>query len=182
MTPNPCGGSDEPSEDAIRSTRTETISGAYTLMQEFKEVSENTVLCYDTVARTVEDYLRERKALKDRDKIPSRIQRHKVAGLMTLCIVRFRPLQDFFPDGGGLTSMSDSQFNEKFAVFHGVAICAEDCNEERIKALLNNPHFRPWVDNFVELLRSGCPCPMTIIQIYGTLCLGFFPENLGHTE
>jgi hypothetical protein len=181
MTANQTGDSGEISEEEIRSKRMTTLVGVHDLMRTWKEVADNTRLDANDSTRTVEEYITEWKVLKQRDKIPRRIQRHKIAGLMVAAIVHHRPLKDFFPDEcGGSSSLSNSCDNEKFAVYHGVAVCAEDCPENRMKVLLANPHFTAWVDNFVALLHTESPCRQSLIHIFETLCLAFFPENLGH--
>jgi hypothetical protein len=174
MTTNQAGDLGEISDEEIRSKRMTTLLGAYELMKVFKEVAENTAIGEKNSSLTVEEYITEWKNLKERDKIVGKIQRHKIAGLMAAAIVRNRPLQDIFPDDCSLTNSRD---NEKFAVYHGLAICAEGCSEDRIKSLVNNPNFAAWVDDFVTLLRFGSPCSQSLIHIFGTLCLAFFPEN-----
>jgi hypothetical protein len=100
---------------------------------------------------------------------------------MAAAILHNHPLQDYFRDDfEGLCGQGDSWCNERFAVYHGVAICAEDSGEDKLKSIFRNPHVTGWADDFAALLRSGSPCRQSLIHIFGTLCLGFFPENLGH--
>jgi hypothetical protein len=167
-------------EPEIRKTRLETLLVVYKLMGAYKQIAENTRVSDTKACQTVEDYLLERRAVVQRHKIPDRIQRPKVAALMAASIVKFRPLVDFYPDDAtGGCSESDSWLNERFSIYHGLAVCAEGCPDESLKRLLSNPHFESWVSKFADRLKSGLS-PDALIQAFETVCLSYFPENLDH--
>jgi hypothetical protein len=179
MSPNPNDENIDEVEEKIRQKRLLTLLGAYELMKAgFHEVDSSTVLNDQHVALTIEEYLRERRSLIACDKIPRRIQRHKIAGLMAAAICHNRPLQ--VVNSANPQGMSNSWDNEYMAIYHGLAICAEECPKEKILLLMQAPHFNSWFDDFVALLRWNTPRPASLIHIFQTLCLAYFPENLDH--
>lgn len=121
-------------ESQIRFKRIKTLQGIYKLITDGWDPNYPTILHDVLVASTVEQYLRERRLLKIRDKIPDKIQRHKVAGLMTSAIVSNRPIQ--VPAPGSPEGVSNSFDNEYFAVIHGLAICAEDYDDGKLDQFL----------------------------------------------
>jgi hypothetical protein len=163
-------------ENHIRQKRLETLAGAYELMVEKWGTPYQTKLHDPFVAATVEQYLRDRKALKLRDKIPCKIQRYKVAGLMASAIISNRPIQVLAPSHP--QGLSNSFDNEYFAVIHGLAICAEGYEDKAIYRLFEDPHFAEWCEDFVALLRFTTPHSDSLVHIFRTLCLGYFPANL----
>lgn len=172
-----------PTDEDIRSKRMEALAGAYELTLKWDRAHRGdvfTALDKKKVALAVEEYIDQWKTIKERDKIPHRIQRPKIAGLMASAIMHHKPLRDHYRgDFEGLDSVN-SWYNEDLALFHGVATCAEDCSPEQIQSLLKNPHFRTWADDFTTLLRYGSPSRESLINIFETLCLGFFPDALKH--
>lgn len=92
MSSSPTAGDIERRKSEIREKRIATLLGAYEIMrQKYAAIRENTVLSRSLVAATVEDYLQDRSALVGRLSISGRIQRHKIAGLMTASIVKNKP-------------------------------------------------------------------------------------------
>lgn len=171
-------------ESEVRAARIGTLVGLHDLMiQSQNWVAVNTALDSKKVAGAVEEYLVEWRTLKTHDKISGKIKWHKIAGLMTAAIVTNCPLQEVVRgEDEGLYMQGDSWKNAHFAVIHGLSVCAEGHSKEKMSKLLSDPHFLRWREDFVLLLRSGPPCKQSLIHIYETLCLGFFPENLDQTE
>jgi len=179
MTPNQPADLIEPTEEEIRRKRREALFAVYEGMcDQYNVMAKYTRIDAHRVARTVEEYISERRALVYRDRIPSRIQRHKVAGLMASAILSNRPIRMANTNAFGRTRASMD--NELFAIHHGLATCAEDCSEKQIKSLLQTRHFSSWENDFAFILRRGSRDNDSLIFIFKTLCLTYFPENLDH--
>lgn len=168
----------EQRQNEIRMKRIATLVGAYDFMcHRYLEIRECTHLHKALVASTVEDYLRDREALRNRHNITGRIQRHKIAGMMAAAIMKNRPIQLLEDSPAASISMD----NEFLAILHGLAICAEGKKEEEIKAILAVPTFRGWFGDFVYLLHRQPSYTEGFIGIFHTLCATHFPEALLHT-
>jgi len=167
-------------DDEIRSKRTATLNGVWqSIQQEQKFGLVHTRLDDIRLAKTVEEYLLKMKAIKARDKIQGKIQRHKVAGLMTSAIIHNQPLRAFRPDDFEGLDTWDPWGNQVLAIYHGVSLCADAAPEKSVLVFSENPQLSKWVQEFIALLRCGSPCDDSLIHIFGTLCFGFFPENFG---
>ncbi len=152
------------------------------MSDKYPHVFGNTKLNQELAARAVEEYITQWEVLKKRDNIKGRIQRHKIAGLMAAAIVNQRPIVNYHRDDFEGLSFGLAAHNEKFAVYHGVVICAEGCPNEKFAILLNASYFNTWVESFVALFHNGSPCRDSLIHVFQTLCLGFFDENLRHQK
>jgi hypothetical protein len=165
----------EARRDEIRAKRIATLLGAYQMMRErFVEVHDGTTINKSLVAVLVEEYIQEREKLVLQRNITGRIQRHKVAGLMAAAIVKFRPVQLLETEGKAARYSKD---NEALAVLHGIAVCAEG-NIEKMKSVLGLPDCGIWFEDFAYLFRSSPLNSESIILIFETLSLTYFPENL----
>lgn len=174
MIQNPEAKSEEQRINDLRLKRMESLISTYkNLTRKFPEIAKETALHPGYAAATVEEYLSEWKLLRIRDKIDDRIQWHKIAGLMAMAISNHRPIQLTDPTG-----CSNPEYNEIFAIYHGLAICSEGVDEERVQFLFKSPYFSGWFDAFKRLLRSGGTSKESLVQIFHTVSIANFPENL----
>src|SRR5437588_872653 len=96
--------------EEIRFKRIAQLEGRWKFMcQRYKECRENAALNDALVAEVVEAYLKDRQALVNRANIAGRIQRHKIAGLMTAAIVKTRPVQLHVSDTRGARISRDNE-------------------------------------------------------------------------
>lgn len=161
--------------DEIRKKRIATLVGSYEFMQaRFREIRENTHLAKTLVASAVEDYLRDRQALCNRNNITGRIQRHKIAGMMAAAIMKNRPIQLVEES----TSAGISKDNEYLSIYHGLAICAEGKTADSIKKILSSPAIHIWFEETVYYLHRQPSQTEGFIAIFLTLSVAYFPENL----
>ena len=122
----------------------------------------------------VEHYLSDVKIIKCRYNIGHKIQLHKIAGLMTAIIMRYRPIipiTDQFKN--------DSSYvyaNELFAITHGLAICGE-YSLDACENLANEAWFDRWINDFFYLLHCRNYTPEALIFIYQTLSHFVFVNN-----
>lgn len=166
---------EEPDWDALRHKRLQMLIGCWDLLKErFQDLAKNVNFSPRLAAEVVEQYIHDYKALVGSFKIEDKIQRHKIAGLMTAAIVRRKPLQliDNQVEGASL-----SRHNEFFAVWHALAICAEVSDKETLTELRANPMWNVWFEDMVyHLLRN--PDGESLVMIFGTLSLLHFGQNL----
>jgi hypothetical protein len=137
---------------------------------------EDFMLSEPVVNEIVQHYLTDLKILKYRYKIKDKIQLHKVAGLITSLIVRYRPI---LPLVQTYSTEDEMYMNEKFAIIHGLSICAEYSNED-ILTLINEPWFDTWYRDFIYLLHVRHHTPESLTFIFETLCVFKFPNNMAH--
>lgn len=120
-------------------------------------------------------YLDDVKAIKCRYKILDCIQLHKVAGLMTALIMRYRPIVPR-KDVDKYVGEEDAYLNEQFAIFHGLAICGElslpECEE-----MAQEDWFESWVLDFKYLLHARNYTPESLIFVFETISMLKFPKN-----
>lgn len=162
-------------ESEIRQTRLATLIGAWELVsKKYRDLREGAWLSDTLAAETVERYLTDRQALISRHNIKGRIQRHKIAGLMTASIVKVRPVQLIEAQGKAARVSKD---NEILAVWHGLAICGEG-NDEGAQKFLQLPLFGQWLTNAVYFLRRRHDCAESCSLIFETISLSYFPDNL----
>lgn len=161
--------------EEIRRKRTETLVGAWELMQrKYKELKETAYLHPHLVAQVVENYLEDRLALVNRDNIRGRIQRHKIAGLMAACILKSRPIQ--LRDDTG-RSARVSKDNEVFAVLHGLAICSEG-QTDKMQEFFQLRMSGAWIGDFIYHLRRHPDCGLWCAMVFETESVTYFPSNL----
>lgn len=171
-----------PEHRKIREKRLTVLLGAFDIMKSrYREIKENTVFCPSVAATVVEDYLQMRDVIIARDKIPDKIQWHKVAGLMAAAIVKNRPIQ-LVPENTDSKSYRHSRDNEVLAALHGLAICAEGRSEEQIDLILKLPNFHKWFGDFIHILHENPSNSDGFVLTFETLSLSHFPDNLDHLE
>jgi len=146
----------------------DTVSATY------KSEFEQADLSKGLVARVVEHYIEDRTALVNRYRITGRIQRHKVAGLMTSSIMRYRPARKIGPDMSGLTPFRG---NEQFAILHGLAICSEGQSQREIDKWIKRKNFKTWFKDFAYHLNRNYTAE-GLVMIYETFCLCHIPVSL----
>ena len=152
------------------------LLGSYTLLtQKNRSVKEGTQLNEVLVAVAVETYLTVRKALCGEHKIPGRIQRHKIAGLMAGAILKAKPIQ--------LNVTRDRLLfdNEMLAAYHGLAVCAEN-EHGRLQTLTSTEHFHTWLSDLIHLFTHHPTHTESFILIFETLSLTYFPNNLSSVD
>lgn len=122
----------------------------------------------------VQHYVDDVIALTTRYKIDDKIQLHKIAGLMTSLIIRYRPiipLLSVFEKNS-----SDMYINELFSIFHGLAICGE-YSLKICENMVGETWFDLWFNDFVYLLHCRNHTPESLILIYETLSYFKFNDN-----
>lgn len=175
----------KPKEDVIRKMRIATLIGVWEMTAAEKQqvhltqyFGVNAQINLDLVAAVVEQYMDDRRAYIERNKIRGRIQRHKAAGLMAARIVRVRPVQIFDgTDHSPGPSYYPGRENDVLAIMNGLAICAEGASEKEIRSLLENPYFKDWFNEILYLLSMRHDCSEACCAIFGTLSLAYFPKN-----
>jgi len=165
--------------DAIRRKRIETVSGVWLSFTANGRFSSSRLkLSPPLVNEVVEHYIADRHAMKQRYKIPGRIQLYKVAGLMASSIMRYRPV---VPIADDLHAGTEFFANEFLAIYHGVAICGEFYGRPHLD-ILDEPWFSKWRDECVYFLHCRNYTPESLCMLFLTLSAIKFPEVLaqGH--
>lgn len=122
----------------------------------------------------VEHYLDDLTVLKVRYRIPKLAQLHKVAGLMTAVILRYRPI---IPLVETYENKKEIFANEIFAAMHGIAICGE-YSIKKCEELGSEAWFDIWMNDFLHLLHRRNHTPESLVFVYETLSIFVFPDNL----
>lgn len=162
-------------EAEIRATRLTTLIASWKMLCERnKDLREGAYLDEGLAAQVVERYLQDRQALVHRHNITGRIQRHKIAGLMTASIVKVRPVQLREREGPAARVSKDNEF---LAAAHGLAVCGEG-NEDGLAKLLRLPLYGNWLTNFVYFLYRRHDCAEACSFIFESLSITYFPSNL----
>jgi hypothetical protein len=171
-------GVDEVGNQKIREKRTQTLIGVWKSLVDTGKFDERRLkLAVPLVNETVEYYLGDYISLKRRYRIEgTRIQLHKIAGMMAGAILRFRPI---IP----LVDVFDSEYelvaNEFLAVIHGIAICGEYAAKDGQLDIVNEPWFDPWVKDFLYMLHYRHYTSEALIFTFETLTWLRFPNNMG---
>jgi hypothetical protein len=164
-------------DDSIRQKRTSTLIGVWkSLIETGKFDSTRFKLSTPLVNETIEYYLGDLKSIRRRYKIEnSRIQLHKIAGMMAGAIMRFRPVIPLFEE---VETEYDLVANEVLAIFHGVAICGEYTLKDGRLEIVDQEWFDSWVKDFVYFLHHRHYTSEALIFVFETLTCLRFPENL----
>ena len=165
----------------IREKRARTLIGTWkSLIQTGKFSDQRLKLSIPLLNETVEYYLGDLESLKRRYKIQdSRIQLHKIAGMMTAAILRFRPI---IPIVDKIDSPYEVVANELFAVLHGIAICGEYNLIDGRLDIVEEEWFDPWLKDFVYLLHYRHYTSEALIFTFETLTWLRFPKNMSPVE
>jgi hypothetical protein len=167
--------------DAIREKRVRTLIGTWkSLVQTGKFSQQRLTLSPPLLNETVEYYLGDLESLKRRYKIQkSRVQLHKVAGMMAGAILRFRPI---IPLVDKIDSPYEVVANELFAVIHGIAICGEYNLTDGRLDIVDEHWFEPWLKDFMYLLHYRHYTSEALIFTFETLTWLRFPKNMQTTD
>jgi hypothetical protein len=168
--------------DGLWFRRTRTLGLSYDIMRSggLKGVDFSKFdLRKDLVSQIVDHYCNDYQILRLRYHIaqPQYIQLHRVAGLLTSAIMRYRPIHCI---SGQPVSKNEVRLNEHFAVFTGINICAEKYAQrgEDISELLSScPQLAGWIDRMKFLLDSRNYTSEALIMAYDALCVFLFPDN-----
>ncbi len=163
--------------ERIRRKRIETLIGVWDILLQNKKFDSSRLrLSPPLVNEVIEQYLADYSVLKVRYKIQgTKIQLHKIAGLLTASILRFRPV---IPLVNEYESDYEMCANEILAVIQGVAICGEYTAKDGHLALTQEAWFNEWFKDFIFLLHRRNYTAESVIFVYQTLCCLRFPENL----
>ena len=157
----------------LRKKRMQTLLGVWKALLEADLVSDAYRLNSLLINEVVEHYISDVQVLKQRYRIEDRIKLHKVAGLMTSSIIRFKPA---VPHAEDKIKIYDPFINELFAIIHGLAICGECEQDDEYLALTEEPWFDQWLNDFRYLLRYRNHTAESLIFIFQTLCELRFPN------
>jgi hypothetical protein len=135
-------------------------------------------LAYPLLNEVIEHYLSDVKVLKCRYGIDDKIQLHKIAGLMTALILRYRPIIPIIDE---YHDKREIYINEFYAIIHGLAICGEYSLKECEK-ISEQPWFNGWVSDFTYLLHHRNHTPESLIFIFETFSIFNFPNNFASID
>jgi len=162
--------------DELRQKRMRMLLGTWdALVKHNKLDAERLTMSPPLANEVIEYYIADNTALKERYRIKDRIQLHKVAGLTTSAILRFRPI---IPLVHEFNSYVEIYANEILAIYHGLAICGEFAVANGHLKMIDEDWFEPWMRNFVYLLHHRNYTSEGLIFVYETICRLKFPSNL----
>jgi hypothetical protein len=165
--------------DAIWMKRTETLGLSYKIMMTdgVSDVDPSKFcLRKDLVSSVVDHYINDYQILRLRYGITERIQLHRVAGLLTAAIMRYRPITLV----NGIPKGNEARINEHFAIFTGLNICAERYawqGKDIGVIFRTQPLLGEWITRTKFLLDTRNYTSEALILAYETLCMFMFPEN-----
>ncbi len=163
-------------ENEIRHKRIGALVGCYSLLGgAFSDFQAGTALNHALVAETIERYLTDRRGFVARNNIQGRIQRHKIAGLMTAAVAKTRPIYLVEAEGKAARVSVDNEF---FAVMHGLAICSEGYDADAISAFRSARNFYSWLEDFIYLVKRHPDSADGFTLIYQTVCMSYFGNAL----
>lgn len=166
--------------EELKRKRTQTLIGVWDYLVDIKELDNVTYrLSIPLVNEIVEQYLTDVHILKYRYKIEKEIQLHKIAGLLTSLICRYRPIL-FLKDE--YECKTELYINEYFAVVHGLCICSEHDHVDSFGKLTDKVWFKEWINDFLYLLHNRNHTPESLIFVYQTFCTFIHPFNFNKKE
>jgi len=165
----------------IREKRTQTLIGVWKSLVDTGKFDENRLrLSVPLVNETIEYYLGDYASLKRRYRIEdTRIQLHKIAGMMAGAIMRFRPIVP-------LVEVFETEYelvaNELLAVIHGVAICGEYAARDGHLEIVDEEWFDPWLKDFLYMLHYRHYTSEALMFAFETLTWLRFRDNMRTTS
>lgn len=168
---------DEETREEIGTKRLAVILGVWEQLVAAEKFDPRRLkLATPLVNEVIEYYLNDLSILKQRYRIEANlIQLHKIAGLMTAAILRFRPIVPLTDEVEGEYEL---YANELLAIIHGVVICGEYAAKDGTLDILDEPWFNPWLKDFLFLLHFRHVTSEGLIFIFQTLTVLRFPGNL----
>ena len=165
----------------IRAKRTSVLLGIWEhLVKSGKVNPDRQKLAVPLLGEVVEYYINDLCILKRRYRIDTnRIQLHKIAGLMTGAVLRFRPI---IPLVDELESEYELYANELLAVVNGIAICGEYAAKDGQLEIFDEPWFNPGLKDFLFLLHFRHITSEGLIFVYQTLTTLKFPQNFDRND
>lgn len=162
---------------AIREKRVKTLIGVWdSLVSSGKIDPLRQKLSTPLINEVVEHYIADLIVIKTRYKIGgSKIQLHKIAGLVAASILRYRPVVPLIEN---FKTDYEIYANEILAVMHGIAICGEYTEKDGPLEILDENWFDQWVKDFLYLAHCRNTTPESLMFIFETLCCLRFPKNL----
>lgn len=161
----------------LLSNRMEGLLGVWELLSKrFPEDYKGCHLHPILQREAVENYLNDRAIymLRHRIEPPSKIMLHKIAGMMAASICKFKPIQ-LSPNQADWSK--DTYQNERFALWHGLAICAEpyvNLTGEVFKVMLEGDLFYELEKSILSLFQRRPDSADSFIVIFQLLCSHFF--------
>jgi len=127
----------------------------------------------------VESYLNEREVYKLRNRIPetSKIMLHKVAGIITASICKFKPVQL----SADRSEYANDMFqNERFALWTGLSICSEPYrpHKEHMLGMLQCELFYQLEKDLLRLFQLRPDSPEAFVAVYHAICLKYMPTTI----
>ena len=167
----------EPDFEAIREKRTKTLIGVWDLLISNGQINSLRLhLSTPLINEVIEHYIADYSVLRQRYKIQnSKIQLHKISGLMAASILRYRPVVPLVEE---FKTDYEICANEILAVIHGIAICGEYVAKDGPLEILNEEWFDKWLKDFLYLLHCRNYTPESLIFVFQTLCCLRFPVNM----
>ncbi len=152
--------------EEMKKKRTELLMGLWNYFLEVNFFDSKEVkLSYPLVNEIIEHYSIDCTILKYRYKIDDKIERSKIAGLMTALIMRYRPINLLTNE---VKSKEALCANETFAIIYGLAVCFEDSLYECMK-IVQMQWFHKWFDEFKYLLHVRHYTAESLAFIFKTL-------------
>ena len=126
-------------------------------------------------AEVIEEYADQYRVLVELYRIADRIQRHRIAGLMASAILKKRPISLI---DSSLVGAAVSRDNEFLAAWHGISICSENVDPNRLEELRRNPHWSNWFGDLVFIMTRTNDGE-ALSAIFGTVSMLFFGDTSG---
>ena len=157
----------EPDFEAIREKRTKTLIGVWDLLISNGQINSLRLhLSTPLINEVIEHYIADYSVLRQRYKIQnSKIQLHKISGLMAASILRYRPVVPLVEE---FKTDYEICANEILAVIHGIAICGEYVAKDGPLEILNEEWFDKWLKDFLYLLHCRNYTPESTCKTYPT--------------
>lgn len=157
--------------EELRTKRHETIKRVWSKFHVNKENFALSPLLIDSV---IEQYIKDLCILKFRYNIENKAQLHKVAGLMTSSLLKYRPI---LPCAMKYNIPRQVYTNEIFAIYHGISICGGLYSDEDIRKVMNLPEVAKLLEGLIFLLHYRNYTSEAVSSFYESLAVHYFPKN-----